>query len=165
MKEFLFRVWPTVCNFPKKTNSVLFQGTISNIKKQNTTYGMKWGDFSNQIRQTLKLTNLCGNLVSRTFLLFDTRSKCESFYAITTHFKKRIHLLEKIVITANRYPEGFSWGAPTWKYIPINMQQIYKKHPSWSVISIKLTCNFIEIKLQRGCSPVNLLHIYKYLFS
>ena len=94
VKEFLFRVWPTVYNFPKKTNSILFQGTISNIKKQNATYGMKWGDISNQIRQTLKLTNLwqIGNQVSRTFLLFDTRSKCESFYAITTHFKIRRHL-------------------------------------------------------------------------
>ena len=158
-------VWPTVCNFPKKVNSVLFQATTSDIQKQSAIYGIKWGDSSNQIRLTLNLTNFCGNLVSRTFLYFDTRSKCESFYAITTHFKKRIHLLEKIVITANRYPEGFSWGAPKWKYIPINMQQIYKKHPSWSVISTKLTCNFIEIKLQRGCSPVNLLHIYKYLFS
>ena len=40
-KEFVFRVWPTVYNFVKKPNSVSFQGTISNIKKQNATYGMK----------------------------------------------------------------------------------------------------------------------------
>ena len=34
-------------------------------------------------------------------------------------------------------------------------------HPRRSVISIKLLCNFIEITLQHGCSPVNLLHIFK----
>ena len=30
-----------------------------------------------------------------------------------------------------------------------------------SVVSIKLLCNFIEITLQHGCSPVNLLHIFR----
>ena len=35
------------------------------------------------------------------------------------------------------------------------------KHPSQSVISIKLQSNFIEIKIRHGCSPVNLLHIFK----
>ena len=36
------------------------------------------------------------------------------------------------------------------------------KHPCQNVISIKLLCNFIEITLPHGCSPVNLLHIYSY---
>ena len=35
------------------------------------------------------------------------------------------------------------------------------KHPSRSVISVKLLCNFIEITLLHGCSPVNLLHIFR----
>ena len=35
------------------------------------------------------------------------------------------------------------------------------KHPCRSAISI---CNFIEIALQHGCSPVNLLHIFWTLF-
>ena len=34
-----------------------------------------------------------------------------------------------------------------------------------SVISIKLLCNFIEIKLRYGCSLVNLLHIFRTPFS
>ena len=34
------------------------------------------------------------------------------------------------------------------------------EHPCRSAISIKLLCNFIEITLQHGCSPVNLLHIF-----
>ena len=38
------------------------------------------------------------------------------------------------------------------------------EHPCRSVISIKLLCNFIEITLRRGCSPVNLLHIFRTPF-
>ena len=33
-----------------------------------------------------------------------------------------------------------------------------------SVIAIKLLCNFIEITLRHGCSPFNLLHIFRTLF-
>ena len=39
------------------------------------------------------------------------------------------------------------------------------EHPSRSVISIKLLCNFIEITFQQGCSPVNLLHIFRTPFT
>ena len=35
------------------------------------------------------------------------------------------------------------------------------EQPCRSVISIKSLCNFIEITLLRGCSPVNLLHIFR----
>ena len=38
------------------------------------------------------------------------------------------------------------------------------EHPCRSVISIKLLCNFIEITLWHGCSPVNLLHIFRTLY-
>ena len=38
------------------------------------------------------------------------------------------------------------------------------EHPCRSVISIKLQSNFIEIALQHGCSPVNLLHIFRTSF-
>ena len=40
-----------------------------------------------------------------------------------------------------------------------------RKHPCWSVISIKLQRNSIRIKLRHGCSPVNLLHIFRTPFS
>ena len=36
------------------------------------------------------------------------------------------------------------------------------EYPCWSVISIKLQKNFIEIKLWHRCSPVNLLHIKQH---
>ena len=38
------------------------------------------------------------------------------------------------------------------------------EHPYRSAISIKLLCNFIDITLRRGCSPVNLLHIFRTPF-
>ena len=37
-------------------------------------------------------------------------------------------------------------------------------HPCRSVILIKLQSNFIEIALWHGCSPVNLLHIFRTAF-
>ena len=38
------------------------------------------------------------------------------------------------------------------------------QHPCRSTISIKLLCNFIEIALRHGRSPVNLLHIFRRPF-
>ena len=39
------------------------------------------------------------------------------------------------------------------------------EHPCRSVISIKLLCNFIEITLRHGWSPVHLLHIFRINFA
>ena len=39
------------------------------------------------------------------------------------------------------------------------------EHPCRSVISIMLQSNFIEITLRHGCSPVNLLHIFRTPFT
>ena len=39
------------------------------------------------------------------------------------------------------------------------------EHPCQSVISIKLLCNLTEITLRHGCSPVNMLHIFRTPFS
>ena len=38
------------------------------------------------------------------------------------------------------------------------------EQPCRKVISIKLQSNFIKITLRHGCSPVNLLHIFRTLF-
>ena len=45
-----------------------------------------------------------------------------------------------------------------------NIQQIYRRHPCQNLISIKLLCNFIEITLPHGCSPLDLLHIFRTPF-
>ena len=39
------------------------------------------------------------------------------------------------------------------------------EHPCRNAISIKLLCNSIEILLRHGCSPANLLHIFRINFS
>ena len=39
------------------------------------------------------------------------------------------------------------------------------QHSCRSVISVKLQSNFIEITLQHGCSPVNLLYIFRTPFT
>ena len=39
-----------------------------------------------------------------------------------------------------------------------------RDHPCRTPISVKLLCNFIEIALRHGCSPVNLLHIFRIPF-
>ena len=38
------------------------------------------------------------------------------------------------------------------------------EHPCRNVISVKLLCSFIEMKLRRGCSPLNLLHNFRTPF-
>ena len=38
------------------------------------------------------------------------------------------------------------------------------KQPCRSVISIELLCNFVEVTLWHGCSPVNLLHFFRTAF-
>ena len=38
------------------------------------------------------------------------------------------------------------------------------EHPCRNVISIKMQSNFIEIAHRHGCSPVNLLHIFRTTF-
>ena len=45
-----------------------------------------------------------------------------------------------------------------------NCSKFTGEHPSWSVISIKLQSNFIEITLRHGCSLLNLLHIFRIPF-
>ena len=51
------------------------------------------------------------------------------------------------------------------KGVPKICSKFTGEHPCRSAISIKLLCNFIEIALPHGCSPVNLLHIFRAPFS
>ena len=45
-----------------------------------------------------------------------------------------------------------------------NMQQFTGENQCRSVISIKLQSSFIEIRFRYGCSPVDLLHIFRTPF-
>ena len=44
------------------------------------------------------------------------------------------------------------------------MRQIYRRTPMLKCDFNKVACNFIDITLQHGCSPVNLLHIFRTPF-
>ena len=45
-----------------------------------------------------------------------------------------------------------------------NMQQIYRRTPASKIDFNKVASNFIETALRHGCSPVNLLHIFRTAF-
>ena len=51
-----------------------------------------------------------------------------------------------------------------WKGVLKISSKSTGEHPCQSGISIKLLCNFIEITLWHGCSPLNLLHIFRTTF-
>ena len=75
------------------------------------------------------------------------------------------HLLWLLLFTVSirfrsSHPEVF-----LRKGVPKIYNKFTREHPCRSLISIKLLCNFIEIALQHGCSPVNLLHIFRSTFS
>ena len=51
-----------------------------------------------------------------------------------------------------------------YRRIPI-LKCDFREHTCQSAISIKLQSKFIEITLRHGCSPVNLLHIFRTSFD
>ena len=59
----------------------------------------------------------------------------------------------------NRHPEVF-----LVKGVLKICSKFTGEHPCRSVISVKLLCNFIEITLRHGCSPVNLMYIFRTTF-
>ena len=74
--------------------------------------------------------------------------------------------LEAIIDIRSNPPEVFSVvPSVLWKRYSENMQQIYRKIPIRIVISIKLFSNVVEVALRHGCSPVNLLPIFRTPFS
>ena len=62
-------------------------------------------------------------------------------------------------IIRSSHPEAFLRKAVLSIY-----SKFTREHPFRSAISIKLLCNFFEIAFRHGCSPVNVLHIFKTSF-
>ena len=52
-----------------------------------------------------------------------------------------------------------------WKHFLKKCRKFTGEHPCRSVISIKMQSNVIETTLRNGCSPVNLLHIFRAPFT
>ena len=69
---------------------------------------------------------------------------------------KQIHVLH---IFRSSHPEAFL----VKDFLNI-CSKFTGEHSCRSVISIKLLCNFIEMALRHGCSPVNLWHIFRTPF-
>ena len=63
-----------------------------------------------------------------------------------------------------RYIQNQTYRAVLRKRCFENMQQIYRRTPKPKCDFNKVACNFIEITLRLGCSPVNLLHIFRTPF-
>ena len=63
---------------------------------------------------------------------------------------------------------GFERSSPPEVFSGKNVLKICStftgEHPCWSVIPIKILCNFIEITLRHRRCPVNLLHIFRKTF-
>ena len=73
-------------------------------------------------------------------------------------------LLETIQLTCNSHLRNSPPEVLLGKGVLKICSKFTGEHPCRSTISIKLVCNFIEITLQFGCSPVNLLHIFRTPF-
>ena len=88
------------------------------------------------------------------FLSSHTNLKRSSFNKVATSICYSLYSGEQTVISLRQKqpPRGVPW-----KRCSENMQQIYRRTPM-------LDSNFIEIALRHGCSPVNLLHIFKIPF-
>ena len=70
--------------------------------------------------------------------------------------------------SAAYFQNTFSRSSHTEEFLEKGVLKICGKftgeHPCRSAISIKLLCNFNEIAFRHGCSPVNLLHIFRKTF-
>ena len=64
-----------------------------------------------------------------------------------------------LIIYRSSHPEAF-----LRKGVLKTCSKFIGEQPCRSVISIKLLCNFIEIALRHGCSPANVLHIFRTPF-
>ena len=69
------------------------------------------------------------------------------------------------VVLKTRNHQKRPFRAVLRKSCPENIQQIYRRIPMPKCDFNKLFCNFIEITLWYGCSPVNLLYIFRIRFS
>ena len=84
------------------------------------------------------------------------------------HFSGSGSLWKELMAELDAWKGSKYRSRPPGLYLGKSVLKICSKftgeHPCRSVIPIKLLCNFIEITLRYGCSPVNLLHIFRTPF-
>ena len=103
-------------------------------------------------------------LVSTMKMLVPT-TLCQRVDICANIMKVLMETWHKVLITENKktlfrssHLEVFLWKGV------LKICSKFTEHPCQSAISIKLLCNFIEITLRHGCSPVNLMHIFRTPF-
>ena len=112
--------------------------------------------------------------LSRYFLIFIQEKSCckqqqgslKHFRILLTHFTPMFPFYSPRRQKTNRFPVFRS--SPPEVDLRKGVLKICSKftgeHAYRSVISRKVLCNFIQITHGHGCSPVNLLHIFRTLF-
>ena len=82
---------------------------------------------------------------------------------ITHQARKTVHILQWLVGTATECTSSHS-EVFLEKAVLKMCSKFTREQPCQSAVSINLQSNFIEIALRYGCSPVNLLHIFRTPF-
>ena len=103
-------------------------------------------------------------------LLFHLKFEWIVFILAITIKRKSMQYLQKVSSNLpNKLLQWFFRSSPPEALLGKGVLKICSKfsgeHPCQSVISIKLQSNSIETTLRYGCSPVNLLHIFRKTFA
>ena len=101
----------------------------------------------------LKMTYFCMAILAFWQFCNSTAIKCTSNPNQTGMDQTDIPLFR------SSHPEVF-----LWKSVVKICSKFTGEHPYRSAISMKLLCNFIEIAPRHGCSPLNLLYIFRTTF-
>ena len=95
-----------------------------------------------------------------------TSVTCVRYKSITLQKSNKAFFMSSFAYSQKRC--DYFKSSPSEVFLVNGVLQICSKftgeHPYRSPISMKLPSNFIEIALRNGCSPVNLLHIFRKAF-
>ena len=84
------------------------------------------------------------------------------------HLRRLAGFWIHLCVNENFSHEDLTRSSPPEVFLGKCVMKIWSKftgeYPCRSAISLKLLCNFIEIALWHGCSPVNLLYIFRTIF-
>ena len=132
----------------------------------------------------LNLENLPNKLILLQFSIFNCNKNSHSQVLQTIYVLKNFaKIIKKTNVTLSSVfskvsdctgTHKFSFTLDIYRSSPLEVflgkgvlkicSKFTAKYPCRSAISIKLQSNFIEITLRHGCSPVNLLHIFRTPF-
>ena len=116
---------------------------------------------SRKIREIWQVWYLIGIFLQKKKYIHTNEPPLRALYKINFSNGKLHILCNKVLrnLHRNNHPEVlFKNGAlKMWS-------KFIGEHRCWSVISVKLHRNFLEIALRGSCSPVNLLHFFRKAF-